>query len=84
MKKLLFIIALGVAGLASAKENLENINSKEKKINAIKNVSKSKKVKTQCGVFHASCTSAYTCQDWTESQWLHWMEQIQENYCQLW
>ena len=81
MKKVLFIAALGVEGLVSAKGNVEEVNSKAKKITVIKK--ESKKVEKQCGTFQASCTSAYTCQDWTADQWIHWMEQIQENYCQL-
>lgn len=81
MKKVLFIAALGVAGLVSAKGSVEKVNSKAKKITIIKK--ESKKVQKQCGTFQASCTSAYTCQDWTADQWIHWMEQIQENYCQL-
>lgn len=32
MKKVLFIAALGVAGLVSAKGNVEEVNSKAKKI----------------------------------------------------
>jgi hypothetical protein len=81
MKKVLFIAALGVTGLVSAKGNVEKVNSKAKKITVIEK--ESKKVQKQCGTFQASCTSAYTCQDWTADQWIHWMEQIQENYCQL-
>lgn len=84
MKKLLFIAALGVAGFASAKGNVEKVNSKAKEVTVTKKAKKIAKVKqVQCGVFQASCTSAYTCQDWSPSQWYHWMEQIQENYCQL-
>jgi len=40
MKKVLFIAALGVAGLVSAKGNVEKVNSKEKKITVIKKESK--------------------------------------------
>lgn len=85
MKKLLFIVALGIAGLASAKGNVEKEgNSKAKEVKLTKDAKKvKKKAQKQCGVFQASCTSAYTCQDWTSDQWIHWMEQIQENYCQL-
>ena len=37
----------------------------------------------QCGTFQASCTSVYTCQDWSADQWIEWAEKIQDNYCQL-
>lgn len=85
MKKMLFVAALGVAGLVSAKGNVEKVNSKVKEITVSKNIKNiNKKAKPQCGVFQASCTSAYTCQDWSADQWIHWMEQIQENYCQAW
>lgn len=85
MKKILFIAALSVAGFASAKGNVEKeINPKEVTVKNTKKAKKIAKIKqVECGVFQASCTSAYTCQDWTPSQWYHWMEQIQENYCQL-
>ncbi|SHH64183.1 hypothetical protein SAMN05421866_3296 [Chryseobacterium oranimense] len=90
MKKILFIAALGVAGLASANGNgnvEKEVNPKAKEVAVTKNTKKAKKIakikQVECGVFQASCTSAYTCQDWTPSQWYHWMEQIQENYCQL-
>lgn len=85
MKKLLFIGVLSVAGLVSAKGNVEKVNSKSNGVEVSKNIKKvKKKAVPQCGVFQASCTSAYTCQDWSPAQWNHWMEQIQENYCQLW
>jgi len=84
MKKLLFIAALGVAGFASAKGNVEKVNSKAKEVTVTKKAKKIAKVKqVQCGVFQASCTSAYTCQDWTANQWVEWAEKIQDNYCQL-
>ncbi|WP_426476666.1 hypothetical protein ACP3T3_15205 [Chryseobacterium sp. CBSDS_008] len=89
MKKLLLIAALGVVGFASAKGKVEKVNSKAKEVTTIitknnKKVKKIAKKQVECGVFQASCISAYTCQDWTPSQWYNWMEQIQENYCQLW
>lgn len=36
-----------------------------------------------CLSVQVSCTSAYTCQEWTPSQWLNWANQIQSNYCTL-
>ncbi|PWN66119.1 hypothetical protein [Chryseobacterium oncorhynchi] len=84
MKKLLFIAALGVAGFASAKGGVEKVNSKTKEITATKKTKKAKKkYEMQCGTFQASCTSAYTCQDWSPGQWIHWGEQIQNNYCEM-
>ncbi len=84
MKKILFIAALGVAGLASAKGNVEKVNSKAKEVTVAKSTKKvKKKNQMQCGTFQASCTSAYTCQDWTAGQWIEWAEKIQDNYCQL-
>ncbi|WP_261509793.1 hypothetical protein [Chryseobacterium paludis] len=81
MKKVLFIAAIGVAGLVSAKGNVEKVSSKAKKITDVKKSKKKREV--QCATFQASCTSAYTCQDWTADQWIHWGQQIQNNYCQL-
>ncbi|AZA79576.1 hypothetical protein EG347_19800 [Chryseobacterium sp. G0186] len=85
MKKVLFIAMLvGIAGFASAKENVEKVNSKTEEVTVIKNTQEvKKKVQMQCGVFEASCTSAYTCQDWSVGQWIEWAEKIQDNYCQL-
>ncbi|MFS4428800.1 hypothetical protein [Chryseobacterium sp. S90] len=81
MKKLLFIAMVGMAGFASAKENVEKVNSKAKETKTIKKAKK--KTQMQCGTFQASCTSAYTCQDWSAGQWIEWAEKIQDNYCQL-
>jgi hypothetical protein len=86
MKKLLFIAMVGIAGFASAKGSVEKVNSKVKKVTVtktIKNKKVKKKVQMQCGTFQASCTSAYTCQDWSAGQWIEWAEKIQDNYCQL-
>lgn len=66
MKKLLFFVALSVAGFASAKGNVEKRNFKAKEIKITKKVKK--KTQMQCGTFQASCTSAYTCQDWSAGQ----------------
>ncbi|RXM53317.1 MULTISPECIES: hypothetical protein [unclassified Chryseobacterium] len=84
MKKLLFIAMLGVVGFVSAKGNVEKVNSKTKEATVAKSTKKAKKkLQMQCGTFQATCTSAYTCQDWTVGQWLEWGEKIQDNYCQL-
>ncbi|MCJ7935724.1 MAG: hypothetical protein MUW56_19380 [Chryseobacterium sp.] len=84
MKKLLLIAMVGVAGFVSAKGNVEKVNSKAKEATVAKSTKKAKKkLQMQCGTFQASCTSAYTCQDWTAGQWIEWAEKIQDNYCQL-
>lgn len=86
MKKLLLLAAFGVAGIMSANTitptsdegNLEFVLENHNK------VAFEATPEYQCGTFYASCTAAYTCQSWTESQWIQWAELIQENYCQLW
>ncbi|MDH5033976.1 hypothetical protein [Chryseobacterium cucumeris] len=84
MKKLLFIAMIGIAGFVSAKGNVEKVNSKTKEVRVAKSTKKSKKkLQMQCGTFQVSCTSAYTCQDWSADQWIEWAEKIQDNYCQL-
>lgn len=82
MQKLLLIAAIGIAGLASAKGNVEKkVNSKGKEIVVAKKAKK--KQRRQCATVVVSCTSAYTCQDWTADQWLNWASQIQSNYCMI-
>ncbi len=84
MTKLIVLAAFGVAGLVSAKDNVEKVNSIKKEVTTTKEIKKIKRVRqVECGVFQASCTSAYTCQDWTSDQWIRWMEKIQQNYCQV-
>ncbi len=39
--------------------------------------------KRQCATVTVTCTSAYTCQDWTAEQWIYWGQQIQNNYCMI-
>lgn len=82
MKKLLFIAMVGVAGLASANGNMEKkVNSKGKKITVVKKAKK--KLQKQCITVAVTCTTAYTCQDWSADQWLNWASQIQSNYCMI-
>lgn len=90
MKKLLLVATFAVAGLTgtlSAKITTPK-NETEKKTETKQEVV-SKEIKTSvakerlCGVYYATCTAAYTCQDWSAAQWMAWGDAIQENYCQL-
>lgn len=60
-----------------SKEKKEVV-SKSKNKTTLKNKA-TKRV--QCATVVVTCTSAYTCQDWTADQWIHWGQQIQNNYC---
>ncbi|WP_449398887.1 hypothetical protein [Chryseobacterium wanjuense] len=82
MKKIILLAAFGIAGLVSAKGNVEKkVNSKGKEITVVKKAKK--KLRRQCATVVVSCTSAYTCQDWSADQWLYWATQIQNNYCMI-
>ncbi|WP_374465487.1 hypothetical protein [Chryseobacterium sp.] len=35
----------------------------------------------ECRSIVVTCTSAYTCQEWSEDQWNTWGSNIQSNYC---
>lgn len=89
MTKLIVLAAFGVAGLVSAKDNVEKGNSKGQAITSKKEsvLKKGRKAKAalavRCGIVQATCTSAYTCQDWSDAEFTEWAEQIQNNYCQL-
>lgn len=84
MKKIFLIAGIFTASIISA-NTTTLVKKSDKKLQKKKVfVIKSKKaVQLQCAVFHATCTSAYTCQDWSMEQWYNWAEQIQNNYCQL-
>lgn len=67
-------------------ENKKESFSKEKKevVSKSKNKTTLKNKATkrvECATVVVTCTSAYTCQDWTADQWIHWGQQIQNNYC---
>lgn len=67
-------------------ENKKESFSKEKKevVSKDKNKTTLKNKATkrvQCATVVVTCTSAYTCQDWTADQWINWGQQIQNNYC---
>lgn len=84
MKRIFLIAGIFTASIISANTatSVKKSDKKSQKNKVL--VLKSKKaVQRQCAVFQASCTSAYTCQDWSMEQWYNWAEQIQNNYCQL-
>lgn len=62
-----------------SKEKKELV-SKDKNKTTLKNKA-TKRV--QCATVVVTCTSAYTCQDWTADQWINWGQQIQNNYCMI-
>ncbi len=69
-------------------ENKKELFSKEKKevVSKDKNKTTLKNKATkrvQCATVVVTCTSAYTCQDWTADQWINWGQQIQNNYCMI-
>lgn len=69
-------------------ENKKESFSKEKKevVSKSKNKTTLKNKATkrvQCATVFVTCTSAYTCQDWTAQQWYDWGVQIQSNYCMI-
>lgn len=81
MKKIVLIVGIFAASITSA-NTITSVKKIVKKSQSKKEIiSKSKRM--QCAVVQASCTSAYTCQDWTPQQWYNWGQQIQDNYCQL-
>jgi len=94
MKKIMLLATICVAGLVSANTTIPK-NETDKKEIVSKN-EESKKVKKEektatletkrllednCRTVVVSCTSAYTCQNWSEAQWQNWGSQIQTNYC---
>lgn len=69
-------------------ENKKESVSKDKKEIVSKNENKTtlenKAAKrVECATVTVTCTSAYTCQDWSAAQWINWAEQIQNNYCMI-
>ncbi|WP_160138725.1 hypothetical protein [Chryseobacterium sp. c4a] len=64
----------------------KTVKSQTKKAVLSKNKSKTNaKAKaawfSDCRTVKVTCTSAYTCQDWSENQWNSWGSSIQTNYC---
>lgn len=84
MKKLILIAGIFTASIISANTNPSIKSSEKKSKNKKEIVTKTKnKKEVRCLVFYATCTSAYTCQDWTNQQFIEWGNQIQDNYCQI-
>lgn len=86
MKKFILCAAILIAGITSAKAltPAEEYDAKlQEKTEAIVESKAEALVDSNCFVFHASCTSASTCQDWSVEQWYEWAVEIQNNYCEL-
>ncbi len=98
MKKIILLAGILISVAVSAnKVTPKNENNKKEIVSKNKNdeekiISKNKYTKTieskgilrkQCATVTATCTSAYTCQDWTTQQWTDWGQQIQNNYCMI-
>ncbi|WP_294283966.1 hypothetical protein [uncultured Chryseobacterium sp.] len=90
MKKMILLTGILIAEAVSANTisakyesdgnsgNKKEVVSKDKNKTTLKNKA-TKRV--QCATVVVTCTSAYTCQDWTADQWINWGQQIQNNYC---
>lgn len=84
MKKIILVAGIFTVGIISANTTTSTKKSDKKSQNKKEIVSKTKKKKeVRCLVYQATCTSAYTCQDWSNQQFIEWANQIQDNYCQL-
>ncbi len=64
----------------SGNDNNKEIISNNKKAEALESKSA---LRRECATVVVTCTSAYTCQDWTPQQWIDWGTQIQNNYCMI-
>ncbi|WBV60987.1 hypothetical protein PFY12_02425 [Chryseobacterium camelliae] len=92
MKKMILIAGIFTASFISANTiTVEKKSDKKlqnnKEVVSNKQIAKTSKAKTkkqrQCLAVSVTCTSAYTCQDWTPEQWMNWADQIQYNYCDI-
>lgn len=92
MKKMILLAGILITGAVSANTIAPGNENNKKSQNKKEMVSKNEGTKTikttagkryQCGTVFATCTSAYTCQDWTPQQWYDWGVQIQSNYCMI-
>ncbi|MCS3869977.1 hypothetical protein J3D55_002893 [Chryseobacterium ginsenosidimutans] len=90
MKKIILLAGILVIGTISANtiipkyENGKKSEEKKEVVskNKYKTTLKTKAAKKrECATVTVTCTSAYTCQDWTANQWIDWAQQIQNNYC---
>lgn len=87
MKKVILVAATLVAGISSASVFVPKNEIVKKEIvseNKDCSISEVKEAKRyMCLSVAVTCTSAYTCQDWSAEQWLNWADQIQNNYCMI-
>lgn len=91
MKKIVLLATLLVAGgvyantTSNTKESVKIENVKKQFITKKKIKKNSSKaiLETECRAVIVTCTSAYTCQNWSEDQWNNWAYQIQSNYCMI-
>ncbi|KQM49939.1 hypothetical protein [Chryseobacterium sp. Leaf201] len=92
MKKIILLAGI-LATVAVSANTVTPKYENDKKSNSKKEVTSKNKNKTtletkvvkkrQCATVTVTCTSAYTCQDWTAQQWAEWGQQIQNNYCMI-
>ena len=91
MKKLILVASILSLSLASASpitsKNLRIKKAQEKreivKKSQKRNLESKAAAERLCLAVQVTCTSAYTCQDWSYDQWMNWANQIQANYCTL-
>jgi hypothetical protein len=98
MKKIILLAGILVIGAVSA-NTITPGNENDKKEVVLKNRNDNKEIisnnekaealeskstlKRECATVVVTCTSAYTCQDWSPQQWIDWGTQIQNNYCMI-
>jgi hypothetical protein len=98
MKKIILLAGILVTGAVSA-NTITPGNENDKNEVVLKNGNDNKEIisnnekaealeskstlKRECATVVVTCTSAYTCQDWTPQQWIDWGTQIQNNYCMI-
>jgi len=91
MKNFILLASFLTAGVMSAgvppTKNTQKKLYMKRGLVSLSNTTKSLKNKAaieyQCATVVVSCTSAYTCQDWSMEQWANWGSQIQSNYCMI-
>ncbi|MEG2100811.1 hypothetical protein [Chryseobacterium sp.] len=95
MKKLILLAGILTVGFVSAKDRLPNnekevTENQEARVDTKQEDSAENKqiLRRVCAVYHATCTSAYTCfqvdtfEDFVDA-YLTWGENIQNNYCMI-
>lgn len=95
MKKMIFVAGMLTAGFMSANNNINVCDNEIKEvfqsITTVKENSSVEKVQSMrqiCVVFHATCTSAYTCFEGNSIEDVYddaveWAGNIQANYCMI-